>query len=115
MLEWIDGKLIARLLLSKCGLNILFSSDACTDEHFMKSGDNSIHSSPGMKHSLSEEKLSKMEEVVEKVVELYVENSLDKPPDESAKKGNSNVGTDTDNIDTGDPSKIEENETKESK
>lgn len=82
----------------------------------MKSGDTSIHSSPGMKNSSSEDKLSTMEEVVEKVVELYVENNLDKPPDESTNTGNSSVALEKeDKEDTAVPLKVDENETEESK
>lgn len=70
-----------------------------------------------MKNSQSEEKLSKLEEVVEKVVELYVENTCDKPIDEFTKT--EDITTEIENKATffaaAEPSKVKENETDESK
>lgn len=94
-------------------------SDIGTNQHFLKSDDASIHDSPGMKISQSEEKLSKMEEVVEKVVELYVENTREKFPDGATKTEDMTVITEKENKETSfttsEPFKVEGNETDESK
>lgn len=94
-------------------------SDIGANQHILKSDDARIHNSPGIKISQSEEKLSKMEEVVEKVVELYVENSWEKYQDGSTKPEDMTVTTHKENKETSvtdsEPSQIEENETDESK
>lgn len=56
-----------------------------------------------------------MEEVVEKVVELYVENTWEKPQDESTKTEDMAMTTEKENKDipfaAAQPSRVEENET----
>lgn len=71
-----------------------------------------------MKISKSEEKLSKLEEVVEKVVELYVENTCEKSQDDSAKTEGitmTKIENKESSFAAADPSKAEENEIDELK
>ncbi|XP_026316890.1 uncharacterized protein LOC113227990 [Hyposmocoma kahamanoa] len=92
--------------------------DIGPNQHFLKSDEDSVHNSPGMKISQSEEKLSTMEEVVEKVVELYVENTWEKSQDEFTKTEDKTVTTEKENKVipvAAQPPDVEENETDESK
>lgn len=114
----IDRERIAQLVFifhNMVNGQLFFVLDLGAIQDLLNSDDTSVHNS-GMKMSSSEEKLSKMEEVVEKVVELYVENIGEKSHDLSTKIENMTVTTEKENKETSfaQPSRVEENETDES-